>query len=47
MKERYEDLAVIRFEGERFAHHTLDVDVTQELVAYKKLVLLSQEWAAA
>jgi hypothetical protein len=46
MKERYEDLAVIRFEGERFAHHTLDVDVTQELVAYKKLVL-SQEWAAA
>jgi hypothetical protein len=39
MKERYEDLAVIRFEGERFAHHTLDVDVTQELVAYKKLVL--------
>lgn len=39
MRELYQDLATLRFEGERFADHTLDVDATQELIAYKKLVL--------
>ncbi len=35
----YEELAVLRFQGERFENHTLDVDSTQELIAYKKLIL--------
>lgn len=39
MRATYEDLAVLRFQGDRFANHTLDVDTTQELIAYKKLVL--------
>jgi hypothetical protein len=39
MREPSEDLAVLRFDGERFANHTLDVDSTQELIAYKKLIL--------
>jgi hypothetical protein len=39
MTATYEDLAVLRFEGERFENHTLDVDTTLELIAYKKLVL--------
>ena len=39
MRATYEDLAVLRFHGDRFANHTLDVDSTQELIAYKKLIL--------
>lgn len=39
MRATYEELAVLRFQGERFENHTLDVDSTQELIAYKKLVL--------
>lgn len=39
MRATYEELAVLRFQGERFENHTLDVDSTQELIAYKKLIL--------
>lgn len=39
MSQIYEDLAILRFDGERFANHTLDVDATQELIAYKRLIL--------
>lgn len=35
----YEHLADLRFDGERFDEHRLDVEVTPELLAYKKLVL--------
>jgi hypothetical protein len=33
------DLATLRFDGERFAGHTLDVECTQELVAYHRIIL--------
>ena len=33
------DLASLRFEGERFAGHALDVDCVQELVAYRNIIL--------
>ncbi len=33
------DLATLRFWGTRFERHTLDVECTAELVAYRKLVL--------
>jgi hypothetical protein len=33
------DLASLRFEGERFAAHALDVECTQELVAYRRIIL--------
>lgn len=33
------DLATLRFEGKRFEGHALDVDCTQELIAYRNLVL--------
>jgi hypothetical protein len=33
------DLASLRFEGERFAGHALDVECTQELVAYRRIIL--------
>jgi hypothetical protein len=39
MRTTYEDLATLRFDGNRFSDHALDVDVTQELIAYKRLVL--------
>ncbi len=28
------ELALLRFDGERFAGHALDVECTQELIAY-------------
>ena len=39
MRATYQELAVLRFQGERFENHTLDVDSTQELISYKKLIL--------
>jgi hypothetical protein len=33
------ELATLRFEGLRFAHHALDVECTAELIAYRRLVL--------
>ena len=33
------DLASLRFDGERFADHALDVECTQELVAYRRIIL--------
>ena len=33
------DLASLRFDGERFAGHALDVECTQELVAYRRIIL--------
>lgn len=33
------ELASLRFDGERFAGHALDVECTQELIAYRNLVL--------
>jgi hypothetical protein len=33
------DLATLRFDGERFRGHALDVECTQELVAYRNLIL--------
>lgn len=33
------DLATLRFDGERFAGHALDVECTQELVAYRRIIL--------
>ena len=33
------DLATLRFDGARFSAHTLDVECTQELVAYRKIIL--------
>ena len=33
------ELALLRFDGERFAGHALDVECTQELIAYKNIVL--------
>jgi len=33
------DLATLRFDGERFNGHALDVECTQELIAYRELVL--------
>lgn len=33
------DLATLRFDGARFDGHALDVECTQELVAYRKIVL--------
>ena len=39
MRATFEDLAILRFEGDRFSAHTLDVDVTRELISYKRLVL--------
>ena len=32
-------LATLRFDGARFSAHTLDVECTQELVAYRKIIL--------
>lgn len=32
-------LALLRFDGERFVGHALDVECTQELIAYKNIVL--------
>jgi hypothetical protein len=39
MAETKVDLAVLRFNGTRFEGHALDVDCTQELIAYRALVL--------
>ena len=39
MRETFEDLAVLRFQGDRFEQHTLDVDCTRELIAYKNTLL--------
>ena len=33
------EMATLRFDGERFAGHALDVECTQELIAYRNLVL--------
>ncbi len=33
------ELASLRFDGERFAGHALDVECTRELIAYRDLVL--------
>lgn len=33
------DLASLRFDGERFAGHALDVDCVQELIAYRNIIL--------
>lgn len=33
------EMATLRFEGERFGGHALDVECTQELIAYRNLVL--------
>ena len=33
------DLALLRFEGERFVGHALDVDCVQELSAYRNIIL--------
>lgn len=33
------ELATLRFDGRRFAYHALDVECTQELLAYRTLVL--------
>lgn len=33
------ELATLRFDGERFKGHALDVDCTQELIAYRNLVV--------
>jgi len=33
------DLASLRFDGERFNGHALDVECTQELVAYRRIIL--------
>lgn len=33
------EISTLRFDGERFAGHALDVDCTQELIAYRNLVL--------
>lgn len=33
------DLATLRFDGARFAFHALDVECTQELVAYRRIIL--------
>ncbi len=37
--ESAQHLAVLRFEGRRFEHHTLDIECTAELLAYRQLVL--------
>lgn len=37
--EHSQEIASLRFDGERFRHHALDVDCTRELVAYRDLVL--------
>ena len=37
--ERTADLATLRFDGKRFDGHALDVECTQELLAYRTLVL--------
>lgn len=39
MRQFEEQLATLRFEGERFKGHSLDIECTQELLAYKRLVL--------
>lgn len=39
MSFTYEELTYLRFEGERFAEHALDIEVTPELLAYKKILL--------
>jgi hypothetical protein len=33
------EMATLRFDGERFNGHALDVECTQELIAYRNLVL--------
>ena len=33
------ELALLRFDGERFAGHALDVDCVQELIAYRNIIL--------
>lgn len=33
------EMSTLRFEGERFKGHSLDVECTQELIAYRNLVL--------
>ena len=33
------ELASLRFDGKRFEGHTLDVECTQELIAYRTLIL--------
>ena len=33
------DLATLRFDGERFKEHTLDVECTQELITYRNLIV--------
>ena len=39
MRQFDEEIATLRFDGERFREHSLDVECTQELLAYKKLIL--------
>lgn len=33
------DLATLRFDGERFKGHALDVECTQELITYRNLII--------
>ena len=33
------DLATLRFDGERFKGHALDVECTQELIIYRNLIV--------
>ena len=37
--ETLSDLATLRFDGARFGAHALDVECTQELVAYRRIIL--------
>src|ERR1019366_5636173 len=39
MRHFDEEIATLRFAGERFDEHSLDVECTQELLAYKRLIL--------
>lgn len=39
MTKENKELATLKFEGDRFADHSLDVDVLSELAAYKRLVV--------
>ena len=39
MRHLDEDIATLRFAGERFEKHSLDVECTQELLSYKRLLV--------
>jgi hypothetical protein len=39
MRHFDEEIATLRFAGERFDQHSLDVECTQELLSYKRLIL--------